>query len=398
MIDKVFHPKAFYRKFDSLLVKIGQGIDTHDVLSLVIEELVKSFGQDLGIIGGSVYKLRFGTFQLIKDPVGLPVGSMPDSIPRTDPVFSLLLKHKSYIFVAGEAPPWGPNSVAVMVGENDQFLMVFLLGEAWVMETLQFSLNTIRSALNYSRSTSRFNADMQEAYEIQKSLLPRDNPVFTGYDIAGRFVPAEQVGGDLYDFYLLDEDVLGFAIGDASGHGLPAALLARDVMTGLRMGMEKEMKISGVIKKLNRVIHRSRLSTRFVSLVYGELEHGGTLVYINAGHPLPLLIKADRSERLGTGGTILGPLEDTVFKRGFAFMDPGDVLVLFTDGIVEVSNNREEMFGLERIEKCVKSSRAETADVVIRNLFKEIMQFNRGEKLKDDATVLIIKRLAPPEA
>jgi serine phosphatase RsbU (regulator of sigma subunit) len=131
------------------------------------------------------------------------------------------------------------------------------------------------------------------------------------------------VGGDLYDFNILDEEILSFAIGDASGHGLPAALLARDIVTGLRMGIENEMKISGVIRKLNRVIHQSRLSTKFVSLVFGELERNGTLVYINAGHPPPLHFKKDAMNRLDVGGTILGPLSDSVFKRGFAFMDPG---------------------------------------------------------------------------
>ena len=98
--------------------------------------------------------------------------------------------------------------------------------------------------------------------------------MFAGYDLAARSVAADEVGGDFYDFEDFGSDMLGVSIGDASGHGLPAALLVRDVVTGLRMGIEKELKVAHVFEKLNRVIHRSRLSSRFVSVFYGELERG----------------------------------------------------------------------------------------------------------------------------
>jgi sigma-B regulation protein RsbU (phosphoserine phosphatase) len=282
--------------------------------------------------------------------------------------------------------------VAVVVGEEDQFLLVLRLETGWERETLEFTLNTIRSTMNLNRSTKRFSADLQEASEIQKSLLPERDPVFEGYEIAGRSVPAERVGGDLYDFHVLDERVLGIAIGDASGHGLPAALVARDVVTGMRMGVEKEMKISGVITKLNRVINQSRLSTRFVSLFYGELEHNGTLVYINAGHPPPLLFKGTDIEELRTGGTILGPLQDAVYERGFAFLDPGDMLVLFSDGIIEDIDTAGEMFGKERLVSFLLSVRDEAASEIVEQLFAHLIAFSSGERLKDDATVIVIKR------
>src|SRR6516225_4397688 len=112
--------------------------------------------------------------------------------------------------------------------------------------------------------------------------------------------------------------MLGLAIGDASGHGLPAALLVRDVVTGLRMGLEKDLKISHVFGKLNRVIHKSNLSSRFVSVFYGELEKGGT---------------------------VIGPLPEIRFKRGVARLHPGDVLVMCTDGILERRGADGEFFG-----------------------------------------------------
>lgn len=392
--DIVFQPKAFYRKLDSLLVRIGKSAGTKEVMTLVLGELVGSFGTDLGIASGVIYELGKGVFRLIEGPVGDDGDPWPKTIPAKEPSVALLARHKNYIFCDTEVPPWGNNSVAVLVGEDDRYLMVFRLAKGWVRETLEFSLNTIRSTVNYSRYTRRLRADFREASEIQTSLLPEIDPVFEGYDIAGRFIPAERVGGDLYDYHILGVSTLGIAVGDASGHGLPAALLARDVVTGLRMGIEKEMKLTGVFDRLNRVINQSRLSTRFVSLFYGELERDGTLTYINAGHPPALLFKDERVERLDVGGTILGPLESTVFKRGFAFIDPGDVLVLFTDGMFEISDQNGNMFGIEGITDVIMKFRHESVQAMVDRLFERLTDFGGSDRLKDDATAVIVKRIS----
>jgi hypothetical protein len=397
MDEQEFQPKIFYRKFDSLLIRIEGITSTRDMLSLMLDELVQSFSDDLNIRSGCMYRLRFGQFVLVRGPIGDDSAGWPETMSRSDKVFTVMNEHKSYIFDCEEPPPWGNDSIATLLGEHDEFLLVFRLHEGWVRETLQFSMNTIRSTLNLTRTTNRFNADMQEAFNIQQSLLPEKDPTFIGYDISGRSVPAERVGGDLYDFNVLEEAVLSFSIGDASGHGLPAALLARDVITGLRMGLEKEMKISGVIGKLNRVIHQSRLSTRFVSLVYGELEYDGTLVYINAGHPPPLLFKDDGMRRLDVGGTILGPIPESIFKRGFVFMDPGDTLVMFTDGILEVTNSLGDMYGEERLIDTILNHRNETAKLITEYIFRSIKEFSGEETLEDDATVTVIRRLPERE-
>jgi sigma-B regulation protein RsbU (phosphoserine phosphatase) len=394
MVDpEIFQPKAFYRKLDALLTRIGEGASMKEMLSLVLDELVESVGEDLGIKSGCVYRLLGGAYRKTDQISGSSAEGWPALVQKDNEAIELLSRHKSYIFVDTVDPPWGKNSVAVLFAEDDEYLLVMMLRDSWVRETLEFSLNTIRSTLNYSSSTSRFSADIQEAYEIQKSLLPRIEPEFEGYEIAGRMEAAERVGGDLYDFSVLEEGVLSFAVGDASGHGLPAALLARDVVTGLRMGMEKEMKISSVLRKLNNVIYRSRLSTRFISLFYGELEPEGTLVYVNAGHPPPILFKSGSIERLDVGGTILGPLEDTEFNRGFAFMEPGDLLVLYTDGILEATNAGGDIYDEKRLIEFVNANISSPAFEIIRDLFKEIRDFAGSVRLQDDTTAVVIRRL-----
>ena len=389
-----FHPKTFYRKLDSLLFRIGKGMKLGELASLVLEELVSSFGSDLGIRFGSLYRRNAGFYALVKGPVGGGDCDCPATLYLDSSALVLLKQHKSYIFTETVVPPWGNNSVAVFVGEDDEYLMIFGLGSEWVRETLEFSLNTIRSTVNYSRSTSRFRADLEEADEIQRSLLPKEDPEFEGFDIAGKSMAADMVGGDLFDFQYHEEQVLGIAIGDASGHGLPAALLARDVITGLRMGVEREMKISGVIHKLNRVINSSRLSTKFISLVYGELERNGTFVYVNAGHPPPLLIKESGVERLDVGGSILGPIRESVFDRGFAFIEPGDLVIFFSDGIIERVDGDDVPFDEKMLEGFVRKHRAESSREIVDRLFDHLHRYGGRAKWRDDATVIVLKRFS----
>ena len=392
MEPKEFQPKAFYRKFDSLLAQIGKA-SAKDLNILVLEELTQSFGADLKIQSGCLYRRKGNSYEKLKGPVGNSLEPWPQNFTRNDPAVVLVIEHKAYIYSDTAPPPWGNNSVAVIIGEENQFLMVFRLNAGWERELLELSLNSIRNTLNYIRSTRSFGIVFQEAYEIQKSLLPKQDPVFDGYDISGRSMAAELVGGDLYDYHIFDNKMIGLAIGDASGHGLPAALMARDVITGLRMGVERELKISSLFAKLNRVINGSFLSSRFISLVYGELERNGTFVYVNAGHNAPFLIKGSGIEPLTVGGTILGPIADTTFRRGFAFLDVGDILVLYTDGLVEREDPKGEPFGNDRLIELVKRERQEKAFTIIERLFIDVYRFGANEKWRDDATALIVKRI-----
>ena len=154
----------------------------------------------------------------------------------------------------------------------------------------------------------------------------------------------------------------GLLIGDASGHGLPAALLVRDVVTGLRMAAYWDFRIERIMGHLNSVIHKSRLTTRFVSLFYGEVERSGNFFYVNCGHPPPLLVNPTRGiQHLDMGGSILGPLPEQRFKRGFAHIDRGGLLVLYTDGLSEREAGGK-MFGEGPLEEYVLSHREDSAE------------------------------------
>jgi sigma-B regulation protein RsbU (phosphoserine phosphatase) len=243
---------------------------------------------------------------------------------------------------------------------------------------------------------------LRKAAHIQHSLLVEDPPPFPGYELAARSVAADEVGGDFYDFHSFNGDMLGLSIGDASGHGLPAALLVRDVVTGLRMGIEKELKVAHVFEKLNRVIHRSRLSSRFVSVFYGELERDGNLVYVNAGHQPPILFFREQRPgqpcdlELTIGGTVIGPLPEAHFRRGFARVHPGEVLLMLTDGILERRDKAGEFFGLDRVRAIVRENQAEPATVILDRLFEAALGWGAGRPWEDDATIVVVKRDSLP--
>ena len=294
-------------------------------------------------------------------------------------------------------------AAGLIVGQRPlRHAILFMLADGWQLEELDFALNTIRASLDARLVDARVRGSFREAAEIQQSLLVEEPPAFAGYELAARSLPADEVGGDFYDFYDLGEDTLGLAIGDASGHGLPAALLVRDVVTGLRMGIEKELKVAHVFEKLNRVIHRSRLSSRFVSVFYAELERDGNLVYVNAGHQPPILFFREPTPgkpsevELSNGGTVIGPLPEARFRRGFARLHPGEVLLMLTDGILERRDKSGEFFGSERVNEVVRQYQSQPAETILAKLFDAALAWGDSRPWEDDATIVVLKRVAAP--
>ena len=162
---------------------------------------------------------------------------------------------------------------------------------------------------------------------------------------------------------------------------------------GLRMATDRDFKIIRTMEKLNHIIHRSRLTTKFVSLFYGELETGGILIYTNAGHNYPFLLKKNNLfELLKNGGPVLGPTPDATYTRGFVKLDPGDLLCLYSDGIVEAHDRADREFGLDRLQRLVKLNRNRSAKEIGVEVLYRVARWAR--KAEDDRTVVIVKAVA----
>jgi hypothetical protein len=395
--------KLLYRRLDSLFGGLNPTLPLREGVERFLFDAFRTLKEDLRLTAGFHYAEGRDAFEHVTT-VGMSGGPATESISRGTVPLTLLLQHRVYIFAdpdAADAPfrhgllPRAPVAGVVVGSRPTRHLLFFLLGDGWVREELDFTLNTVRAALGSRFLEERVRGSFRQAAEIQQSLLVEEPPEFPGFELAARSVAAEEVGGDFYDFLSLEEDALiGLAIGDASGHGLPAALLVRDVVTGLRMGIEKNLKIAHVFSKLNRVIHRSNLSSRFISVFYGELEENGHVIYVNAGHPPPLVFSGSRVVELSVGGTVIGPLPEVRFRRGVAYLEPGDVLVSCTDGILERRNPKGEFFGDERLRAIVQANPQATAEELLEAIFVAALSFGEDRPWEDDATLLVVRRNA----
>ncbi len=397
----MIEPKVFYRKLDIIQNKIGKNKSGKDFLFDIAQELEVVFGNDLHIGKGIIYEQVEDEYILISE-VEEDYTYASESIDVTNKAIEVLSKNKVYIFNNTKLmfPGWEnltsdykiPAAIRVSSIENS-WIFLFELKEGWEREEIEFCLNAVRTALKFRLISDSVQNEMEQAVHIQKSLLPENAPDKGGYDIAGRSIPAELVGGDIYDYFEFDDSSFGFCIGDASGHGLPAALLARDAITGLRMGLEKQMKMVYTLKKLNHVIYKSVFSTRFISLFYGELEDDGNLFFVNAGHPAPLLFKNDEIKELESTGIVFGALPEIELRRSFVRIEKGSLLLLFSDGIFERANSSGIQYGLDRLQRIVKKNLSKSSKEIINIIFDDVKIFGNNKSLEDDATIVILKRL-----
>lgn len=396
----MLHPKKFYRELESLLHDIEGGKLGPDWYPWIIRRILERFGEELGIENGRVWVEDDAGWRLefeigIRDETARSI-----LVPHDYPPLQHVLEHRVYLFdrhTPGISPELedrlgGVESAALLIPSEPQRILAFGLRRPWERDPLDFAFNTIRNAVTHRLRYQNLALDLEQAAEIQKSLLPVEAPKLPGYRIAARSDAASRVGGDFYDFHRYDESTLVLSLGDASGHGLAAALLARDVVTGIRMGAERSLKITDTIHRLNRVIAKSALSTRFVSLFYAELEANGNVFYVNAGHPAPWIIGKREMRRLEVGGPILGPLVEARFQRGWAHIDRGDTFVAVTDGFLERANRRARHFDEEGVQAVLRKTIGQPADAVLAELFRAARAHGSDMPWTDDTSAVVITR------
>ncbi len=243
----------------------------------------------------------------------------------------------------------------------------------------------------------RLQAELALAAEVQKSLLPVGAPVLEGFELCGVCKPAQQVGGDYYDFVTLDQQRTGIAIADVAGKGISAALMMSVVQASLRgqlMGAGKN-EIAELVKMLNRLICGSVSSARYVTFFYAQLDGAnGVMRYINAGHNAPLVYSREQNDfrSLHDGGPVLGLFQDVTFNEGLARLDSGDVLVAYTDGVTEAENALEEEFGEERLRAAIEAVSGGSAKEIMDHISGEVAAWSNGVRQHDDITLVVLKR------
>ena len=240
----------------------------------------------------------------------------------------------------------------------------------------------------------RYAKELEIAKGIQQSFLPDTAPEISGIELVAKNIPALEVGGDFYDFIPLGKDQWGLVIADVSGKGVPAALFMALSRTLIRASTLANADPAAAIGHANQLICEDSKTSMFVTLFYAILDSRAmTLNYVNAGHNPPLLLKSTSSDvvLLKAKGIALGVTDEVSLQSVRVDLRPGDVLVLYTDGVTEAINDREEEFGEERLLKVITENRSQSASALLEQILAAITAFAGDRPQHDDITLMILK-------
>ena len=242
----------------------------------------------------------------------------------------------------------------------------------------------------------RLEREQQVASEIQQRFLPAAAPHIEGYELQGISFPCYEIGGDYYDFIQRDNGNMVVALGDVSGKGTAAALLMSSLHAAIHAQADTHDSIVSTIQAVNKYLTESIPPNRFVTLFYAELNPElGRLTFLNAGHNPPLIVHAGGTmEQLASGGLPLGIMADAEFREGRTQLLPGDVLVIYSDGVSEAVNPTGEEFGPTRLYEVVARNLDASASGIRDRIESALTKFCQGTPAADDITLVIVKRLA----
>ena len=242
-------------------------------------------------------------------------------------------------------------------------------------------------------------SDLATAGEIQKAILPCKFPPFkelaSVLDIYASMTPAKEIGGDFYDFFRINEDKIGFVIADVSGKGIPAALFMAVSNTLLRSVAMATETTNECMDEVNRLLCKASVNSMFVTMFYGILNHKtGDIDFTNAGHnPAYILHEDGTVEKVKQfPNFVAGGIEGFVYKNNTTHLNPGEAIVLYTDGVTEAFNEKDEPFGEERLEDSLAELYYEDAKTIIEEVHNDLGEFIGDTTQSDDITMLVIKR------
>ena len=286
----------------------------------------------------------------------------------------------------GEAYPEGVAELPSAEADPQRFSVTEAFNEALVRNL------TWRFRAAQARERERIEQELQVARRIQQELLPEATPELDGWRIATYYGPAREVGGDFYDFLELEDGRLGLVVGDATGHGMPAALVMATTRGMLRAVVQSLESPSEVLARVNEALVADIPSSMFVTCFYGILEpESGRLRYANAGHNLPCRRRNGQAEELRARGMPLGLMPGIAYEEKEASLESGDSTLFYSDGLVEAHDPKGEMFGFPRLRELVAEHAGERSLVDL--LMDELRSFTGdGWEQEDDITLVTLQR------
>jgi sigma-B regulation protein RsbU (phosphoserine phosphatase) len=316
-----------------------------------------------GLLGGLIYKLRKGRLTGI-------AGST---------VFMALMEafHMGLVLLIVK-----PFSTALAITE--EICLPMILTNALGMGLFVFIIDNLMRERETQRAKELIESELQIAREIQMSIVPKIFPAFPErgeFDIFAVIEPAREVGGDLYDFFLLDDDHLLFTIGDVSGKGVPASLFMAVVKTLIKAKAGVYTEPDRILLEVNGELCKDNDSGMFATIFLGILTIStGETVFSSGGHNIPYLLKANGQIKAlpKLAGIALAVTEDASFARGFITLDAGDSIVLYTDGVTEAMNKKGELLGEKRLFEMLYSFEGKTAREQVEHILQGVRAFADG--------------------
>jgi sigma-B regulation protein RsbU (phosphoserine phosphatase) len=350
-------------------------------------QLVSSLGQLSGL-----YWVAFaacGVIFLILELVALVIGvqltrSMTQTVDR--------------LHEGTERVKVGDFSYRISLPANDQ---LSALGQAFDNMTA-----SVERLLRESLEKTRLEGELEIARQVQSQLFPQSAPEVPGLYLYGVCKPARVVSGDYYDFLTLDENRFGLVLGDISGKGISAALLMAAIQSSLHAQFYNghlpeaspgalPVSTAAVVDRLNRQLFAGSPPEKYATFFYAVYDASKrTLTYTTAGHPPPVLFRRDGMHRLETGGTVVGLFSTIQYDQAVVKLEPGDLLLAFTDGLIEPENSYGEEFGEDRLLEVARRAFGSRPELLVEEIYRSVSDWTGSPELQDDMTLLVAKALA----
>jgi sigma-B regulation protein RsbU (phosphoserine phosphatase) len=399
LLNEIARELTSILNLDELLKRIGELLSRLIDFQMFSILLVDSAGEKLE----HRFSLRFQENIQLKHDVPIGKGIVGTAAEQRRAVLvGDVKKDPRYI----ETNPETRSELAVPLIYNDKVIGVLDLEHTrrnFFTEDHQRTMTTLAAQIaiaienarlyeQIARQESRLERDLAMARELQVRLLPQSRPRLGHLEIAAKFVPARTIGGDLYDFLSYSQSRLGIVIGDVSGKGAPAAIYAALVSGILRSHAPMEPAPAEMLAALNYSLAERRIDGQFVSIIYCVWDdQNRTLQVSNSGLPRPVFCRDQKTQLIEATGLPLGLFEEAEYDEFTFQAEPGDVFVFFSDGILDATNRSGELFGRTRAEKIIAECSSQSAESMVKSIFKAAREHASGVATFDDQTVVAIK-------
>jgi len=411
---------------NELLTVVFTPLETRGITDRLLKYVTgEDVGNYLGITGGRIWERREDSYKIVSQ-----VGSNgnKDSVLPADHHYLRLIQENGYILYRRgddgrdhslEDVHGVGDFIAVPIGPDAKYLAAFDIIDDRKKTRIQKSFLGMVSTISQTalqeaerlREIEHQRGEMQNelshAYDMQTTILPTEIPEFEGYDIYAVSKPLKNpsvggVGGDYYSISKMEEDLMELSIGDVAGKGLIAAEVASNLHIAKITAKRFNPSIDELLKQLNNVLCESidllKLgvnipgeSGRFMTYFYGQLQKDGRFNYVRAGHDRPILLRGDDITELPGGELPLGIIEDVKYTINVTNIDAGDVLTLYTDGIIDTVSREAERFGTDRLKEVIHRSKGASAKETVGNILEAVKKHRNGAHKVDDRTLVVLK-------